>query len=519
MPLVVVGSLILGGFAVLLYVKVRGPKAHVSAVHPVSVAAVVPLATAVAAEPQAAPADDLPGKTEVTSPQPSEGPASAGAIPNYPNLQVEGEPPVLTRTVAYEVKQKKEALLLIARRFLPQTAYVVTPDLEEAIRQANGTKKDFFSKGEQVKIPGVLAAPIRERSIPAAKETPFHGLYFTGSMADSVPGVELIRQWRKLGGNAIVFDLKDFDGIVNVPYDSPLAPLHKRYAISDPPKFVHFLHSLGLHVIARSALFRDAYQAENHPQLAVKSRRTGKPWRENGKLAWLDPSLPEVQNYNLGLAKVAVRGGADEIQFDYVRFPAEGDQADARFSFETTHPKWKRTDVISDFLARAQKELHAEGVLMSLDVFGVMAWQRDVDLKHTGQLIPSMARNCDVLSPMIYPSHFFGMDGYLKPGLYPEHFIGEAMKRFITSTEGSGVVLRPWLQAFAWRTPSYSPAYVMTQVKVAGQGGGVGFLFWNARNDYSKVFPAASTILKVPAKAQAGPVVAGIGQSAPPPSR
>ena len=63
------------------------------------------------------------------------------------------------------------------------------------------------------------------------------------------------------------------------------------------------------------------------------------------------------------------------------------------------------------------------GVLVSLDVFGVMAWQRPVDLEHTGQDIPAMARFCDVLSPMVYPSHFFGMDGYARPGDAPEHFI------------------------------------------------------------------------------------------------
>lgn len=460
--------------------------------------------TAMAAAPvSASPGGGAAGaQTASSSP---EGAASNDPVPNYPNLQVAGEPQVSTKTIVYEVKQKKESLLLIARHFLQQTVYVVTPDFEQAIRQANGGKKeDFFAKGEQVKIPGVLAAPIQEHPIPSTRDTVFRGLYFTGMMADSASGVEMIRHWQKLGGNAVVFDLKDFDGLVNVAYDNPLAPQRKRYPISDLPKFVHFLHSLGLHVIAREALFRDAYQAENHPQLAVKSRRTGKPWRENGKLAWIDPSLREAQDYDLGLARFGVKSGVDEIQFDYVRFPAEGDQADARFAFEATHPQWKRSDVIDDFLSRAYDELHSKRVLVSLDVFGVMAWQRDVDLAHTGQSIPVMARHCDVLSPMIYPSHFFGMDGYSKPGEYPEHFISEAMARFARSTQGSGVVLRPWLQAFAWRTPSYSPAYVITQVRVAEQGGAVGFLFWNARNDYSKVWPATDTILKKTEK----PVVA-----------
>jgi len=173
-----------------------------------------------------------------------------------------------------------------------------------------------------------------------------------------------------------------------------------------------------------------------------------------------------------------------------VRFPAEGDQKDASFTFQTEHPKWQRSDVIADFLKRAYAELHPTGVLLSLDVFGVMAWQRPVDLSHTGQDIVAMAKHCDVLSPMIYPSHFFGMDGIEHPGDAPEHFIGESMDRFQLITKGSGVVLRPWLQAFGWRTKTYSPQYIKTQVETSKNKGGVGFLFWNANNDYSKPYAA-----------------------------
>ena len=122
-----------------------------------------------------------------------------------------------------------------------------------------------------------------------------------------------------------------------------------------------------------------------------------------------------MQDYNIALAQNAAETGADEMQFDYVRFPAEGDQKDAKFVFQTEHPEWHRSDVIADFLKQAYAELHPTGVLLSLDVFGIMAWQRPVDLSHTGQDIVAMAKHCDVLSPMIYPSHFFGMDGAAIP--------------------------------------------------------------------------------------------------------
>jgi len=318
------------------------------------------------------------------------------------------------------------------------------------------------------------------------------------------------------------------------------------------PKFVHFLHQQNMHAIARIAIFRDERLVVAHPELAVQSRRNKTAWRENGKLVWTDPSNPTVQDYDIALAKHVAQLGVDEIQFDYVRFPAEGDQKDAQFVFQKDQPQvetastgnssdqshepcrdgrlrpsseakpshhgkdqasgnstaaapkggktgcqaanaprgQQRSDVIAAFLKKAYGELHPTGVLLSLDVFGIMAWQRQVDLSHTGQDIVQMARYCDVLSPMIYPSHFFGMDNIARPGDEPAHFIGESMDRFELITKGSGVVIRPWLQAFRWRTKTYSPEYIKIQVETAKTKGGIGFLFWNAANDYSKPFTA-----------------------------
>jgi hypothetical protein len=378
---------------------------------------------------------------------------------------------------------------------------MTTAELEAAIRQANAGKiGKYLRPGAELTIPGVLITPLVEHPVPVAKGFEMRGIYLTAYMAGSEKGLELIRGWRAAGGNAVVFDIKDFDGLVNVPFEHPLAPRQKHVSIRSLPKLVHFLHSLGLHTIVRIAVFRDECLVQSHSDLAVQSRRTGRAWRENGKLVWTDPSRPEVQDYNLALARMAATSGADEIQFDYVRFPAEGDQKDARFAFEALHPDWERSEVISRFVARAYNELHALGVLFSLDVFGIMAWQRTVDLEHTGQDIPAMAQFCDVLSPMVYPSHFFGLEGYARPGDAPEHFITESMQRFRETTAETEVVLRPWLQAFAWHTKTYSDAYIRTQVSVAREQGGVGFLFWNARNDYSKLFPAMAEMRAAPGR-------------------
>jgi hypothetical protein len=388
------------------------------------------------------------------------------------------------------VAKRGDSITTVARHYVSQTSFLTSSELSAAMRQANGNLQgEFLKAGQQVLVPGMLDAPIVEKSVPVAKEFEVRAIYLTGIMAASDRGLKIVRRWKEVGGNAVVFDIKDSDGLLNIAFDHPLAGGRKP-VIRDLPKLAKFLHSQGMHAIARVAIFRDERLVLAHPELAVQSRKTGQAWKENGKLVWTDPSQPKVQEFDIALAKKAAAAGVDEVQFDYVRFPAEGDQKDAKFYFQTAHPDWKRSDVITDFLKHAYTELHPTGVLLSLDVFGVMAWQRTVDLAHTGQDIVGMAKYCDVLSPMIYPSHFFGMDGYEHPGDAPEHFIGESMDRFELINKGSGVVIRPWLQAFGWRTKTYSPKYIETQVLTSKSKGGIGFLFWNANNDYGKPYTA-----------------------------
>ena len=456
-------------------------------------------------------------------------------------------------TEVYTAK-RGESIPAIARQYLHKTAYLTSSELSDAIRHVNGDRSaNILKSGEQITIPGILPAPIVEKTFPVAKDFEVRAIYLTGIMAASDHGLRIIRHWREVGGNAIVFDIKDSDGSITIPFEHPLLGKHQVY-IHDLPKFIHFVHSQNMHAIARIAIFRDERMVVEHPELAIQSRKNHAPWRENGKLVWTDPSQPKVQDFDIALAKFVAQSGADEIQFDYVRFPAEGDQKDAAFFYQagqpevtqadaakeqescgdgrlgrpakakrggtatkpgakqaeaTTKPEAQqpettaspavckaaprgpqRSDIITAFLKKAYAELHPTGALLSLDVFGVMAWQRPVDLAHTGQDIVGMAKYCDVLSPMIYPSHFFGMDNIAHPGDAPEHFIGESMARFELITKGSGVVIRPWLQAFRWRTKTYSPEYIKVQVATAKEKGGIGFLFWNAANDYSKPYEA-----------------------------
>jgi hypothetical protein len=521
--------------------------------HPSSAQAAQPEPPAQTAQPAVATPAPAAQSAQAAQFHPVSATISAATKPTV----IPAQPTATPGTEIYTAK-RGEAIPTVARRYLGKTSYLTSSQLADAIRAANhkSDASNILKANETIIIPGILAAPITEKTIGLPKDFEVRAIYLTGVMAASDHGLRIIRHWREVGGNAVVFDIKDSDGSVNIPFEHPLLGPHKVY-IHDVPKFVRFLHQQNMHAIARIAIFRDERMVVEHPDLAVHSRKTGQPWRENGKLVWTDPSNPQVQDYNIALAKHVAQLGADEIQFDYVRFPAEGDQKDAAFVFQKDQPANaaaqtapvattaannsdviptaaqgagggtlrqptsqqqstgsqptpksarhavahpaptgpQRTDVITAFLKKAYAEIHPTGALLSLDVFGVMAWQRQVDLSHTGQDIVGMAHYCDVLSPMIYPSHFFGMDNIAHPGDEPAHFIGESMARFelITHPNGdlsTGVVIRPWLQAFRWRTKTYSPEYIKVQVETARAKGGIGFLFWNAANDYSKPYEA-----------------------------
>ncbi len=235
------------------------------------------------------------------------------------------------------VAQRGDSIPSVARKHLKRTKYLTSAELAEAIRAANHNREGIFLKsGEQIIIPGILGAAIVEKTVPVARDFEVRAIYLTGVMAGSDHGVRIIRHWKEVGGNAVVFDIKDSDGIVNSLRQS-ISHRDNAY-IPDLPKFVHFLHSENMHAIARIAIFRDEHLVTTHPELAVKSHKTGQPWRENGKLVWTDPSNPKVQDYDIALAKFVAQSGVDEVQFDYVRFPAEGDQKDAGFNFQNGQP-------------------------------------------------------------------------------------------------------------------------------------------------------------------------------------
>jgi hypothetical protein len=397
-----------------------------------------------------------------------------------------------TKTEVLHTVSRGETLAKIARRYFPLTEVMTIPEFVQRIREQNGLEGNLIRPDQCLSIPVVRSVPFVSQTVPKSRDFEAKGIYINRYTIASPKMSRLVERLVASGGNTVVLDGKDMSGRLSysskVEFAREIAS-NSTPSIAAPSKLFHSLHEKGLHVCVRLVLFYDPWLVEKRPDLAIRSRTDGGLWRENGKAAWVDPSNPTVQRYNLDLAKELASMGVDEIQFDYIRFPTMGNTQDASYGFdEEKVPKHK---IITGFLAQARQELSSYELLLSVDVFGVMGWRRPEDLEMTGQRVEDLAKHCDVISPMIYPSHFYGpFQGIAKPGDRPFALISEACRRFMDILQGERATLRPWVQAFPFGTSRFDETYVLEELRALRDSKARGWLFWSAGNAYDVTWDA-----------------------------
>ena len=389
-----------------------------------------------------------------------------------------------------------ESLSKIARLYLPLAKAHTIGDLTRKIQEQNGINGTLIHPNQRLLIPLVRSAPTVSKTIPKRRDFEAKGIYVNRYSMGCRKMTRLLDTLIALEGNTVILDGKDMAGRLSYPSRVNLAREIGASAnpiVKDPAKLFHYLHEKGLHVGIRLVLFYDPLLAAKRPELAVRSVSTGEPWMENGKRAWVDPSHPTVQRYNLDIARELAEMGVDEIQFDYIRFPAMGDTRDAAYSFDEQEiPKFQ---VITSFLAQAREELAPYKLLLSVDVFGVMGWEHKEDIQTTGQKIGDLAKYCDVMSPMIYPSHFYApFQNIANPGDQPFTVVSETCQRFSALLEGEEVTLRPWIQAFPFGTRTFSKDYILEELRALNQSKTTGWLFWSAGNAYDVAWRALAQL-------------------------
>ena len=268
--------------------------------------------------------------------------------------------------------------------------------------------------------------------------------------------------------------------------------------IQDMPSFMAKLKEHGIYTIARIPCFKDPILASGMPELAL-TRPDGTPVTDANGLAWVNPYKRGVWEYLVKIAKQAGELGFDEIQFDYVRFPIGADADAADYGPEAA--EYTREQAICGFLAYAAEELHKERLIVSADVFGTIIGSK-TDVETVGQDYGKIASIVDVVSPMVYPSHYAdGVFGLKVPDAQPYPAVLAAMQDSVVELEGvpegTRAAVRPWLQAFTavWVNGHipYEGEQIREQIQAVYDAGYTEWLLWNASNRYVQdgLLPAA----------------------------
>lgn len=309
------------------------------------------------------------------------------------------------------------------------------------------------------------------------------GIYIPlGILASEKRVRELIELVEQTELNAIVVDVKNDRGWL--AYPSTLAKAQQSGAyqawVMDITRFLAWCRERGIYTIARLVVFKDSTLATAYPELAVH-KPNGDLWIDSEGSAWLDPFLTEVQDYNIAIAKEVALLGFDELQFDYLRFPSDGDIRETRYAHESTLES--RCRAIREFCARLRSELKPYGVLLSADIFGLTVWVEPEEDMGIGQRVIDIAPYMDYISPMLYPATFIsGNLGYDNPLLYPYEVVYRSCMELAKRTQTR---IRPWLQHYSWNNIVYGVEEMRLQKQAAADAQTYGWMFWNAGGKYN----------------------------------
>jgi hypothetical protein len=325
----------------------------------------------------------------------------------------------------------------------------------------------------------VSALPVAPRHGPRVLPVELRGVHVTAALA-SLPGkLDEYLELEHKGLTALELDVKDENGEVGfVPKSVPLAVTSGAARdYYDPRAVAMQVHDRDLYLIGRIVVFEDPVLARARPDLAVR-RSDGSVWRDAAGLGWVNPYDRRVWAYNVALAVAAARAGFDEIMFDYVRFPSDGDVESAVFA---NPAGLRRSEAIPAFLRYAQTRLRPYDVHIGAAVFGLSA-ARDLGV---GQAPRRMAPYVDTIYAMTYPSLFgAGELGVADPGATPGETVLRALQRFRARLRGTDVLLVPWVQDFSFTIP-YDLEKVQAQVDAGRAVGAKGFLLWNPEGVYT----------------------------------
>ncbi|MER2041049.1 putative glycoside hydrolase [Desemzia incerta] len=326
------------------------------------------------------------------------------------------------------------------------------------------------------------------------------GIYLTGHSAGGARLADLTKLLNDTELNAMVIDVKDDFGDMtfDLKSDNPLIKENTQNYVSDPAQMMKHMEEHQIYPIARVVVFKDTRLAEARPELSF-THEDGSVWKNGRGESFVNPFSQEVWEYNVEIAKQAAKMGFKEIQFDYVRFPEgfETRSDELKYTYGGYQEKGlddiqQRVEAVTDFVKYAKKELEPYDVDVSVDIFGYSATVPEAP--GIGQNFSKISENVDVISSMIYPSHWGSYFGIAKPDLEPYKLVSEYMKveNDVLGKLDTPPQSRPWLQDFtasylgAGNYREYGPAEIEAQIKALKEAGVNEFLLWDAGNTYTR---------------------------------
>jgi len=321
------------------------------------------------------------------------------------------------------------------------------------------------------------------------------GVYMTACVAGT-PSIrsKMVKLVEETELNTIIIDIKDYSGTISFKVGDPVLEGFNGSGcqVRDMREFVDSLHKKGIYVVGRVTVFQDPYYAKLHPDLAVKKESDKSIlWKDRKGINYIDPGSKEMWDYIVTLSKGSYEAGFDEINFDYIRFPSDGDMGNIYYPFSENKVladiNFGKANVLRSFFEYLHDGLKDTGVVLSADLFGMTTTNKD-DL-NIGQILEYAEPYFDFIAPMVYPSHYpTGFMNYKDVNAHPYEIVkfsmDEASKRLIAATS-TPLKLRPWLQDNDYPV-HYTPEMVRAQKQAVYDAGLTSWMLWDAANTYTR---------------------------------
>ena len=389
--------------------------------------------------------------------------------------------------------------------FYPKTFIYIVPGIVTSENENNGTvfTDTMATSSNDMEIPKEKPFVATHLSIPEQVK----GIYMTACVA-ATPSFrsKLVKLIQETELNTVIIDIKDYSGTVSFSIDDPLVKGTNGGGcrVSDMREFIQSLHEKDIYVVGRITVFQDPFYAGEHPEFAVKkASATSTIWKDHKGISYIDVGAEEYWKYIVALSKESYKAGFDELNYDYIRFPSDGNMYDIYYPFSedriVADPDLGKAEVLRDFFAYLYKEMKDTKVVLSADLFGLTMTSPD-DL-NIGQVLEHAASYFDYIAPMVYPSHYpSGFNGYQNVNDYPyeivKYSMDEGVKRLeemanstTTVIGGRGEVspdqLRPWLQDNDYPV-HYTSQMVRAQIQATYDAGLDSWMLWDASNTYTR---------------------------------